>query len=195
MSLHVSTSKEIALCAVGRTLVIFQRLEHNLKRAARLGPVEGTLAKIERDIERRVECADKFTLGNAIQAWLDAAHSELPETGHTADLFDATMQMTVSLVPDAEVRGAHGAALKSLLETRNKLVHGGLVDMQWESPSECARLIGELDGVNEEIRVQMEFITSSLRGLSILASLRQEDWELVMREPSRQEEAKAVRDA
>jgi hypothetical protein len=197
MSQLASTSKDIALCAVGRTVVNFQRLEHNLKRAARLGPLEGTLAKIKRDVERRVERADTFTLGNAIQAWLVAAHSELPEAGRTPDLFDATMQMTISLVPDAEVRGAHGAALRSLLETRNKLVHGGLVDMQWDSPGECARLIAELDGVNEEIRVQMEFITSILRELGTLASFRQEDWERVMGEPSRQEGlgAKAAGDA
>jgi len=187
MSQNTSASKESALCAVGRTLVSFQRLEHNLKRAARIGPIEGTLAKIKRDVERRAERADTFTLGQAIHAWLAAAHSELTVAGHTSDLFDETMQMTISIVPDAEVRAAHGAALKSLLETRNRLVHGGLVEMQWDSPVECARLIAELDGVNEEIRVQMSFVTSILRGLNILAAICEEDWERVFEEPSKQE--------
>lgn len=191
MSQNTSASMDSALCAVGRTVVNFQRLEHNLKRAARLGPLEGTLAKIKRDVEKRAERADTFTLGQAIQAWLAAAHSELTIAGHRSDLFDATMQMTISLVPDAEVRDAHAAALKSLLETRNRLVHGGLVEMQWDSPGECARLITELGGVNEEIRVQMEFITRILRGLSTLAAIPQEAWERVLAEPSGQEEASA----
>jgi hypothetical protein len=182
MSQDTSDSKDHALRVVGRTVVNFQRLEHNLKCAARVGPLEGTLAKIKRDVERRAERAGTLTLGQAIQAWLAASHSELTVARQTPDLFDATMQMTISLVPDAEVRAAHGAALRSLLETRNRLMHGGLVEMQWDSPSECARLIAELEGVNEEIRVQIEFVASILRGLRVLAAIHQEAWERIFDE-------------
>jgi hypothetical protein len=178
-------------------MVNFQRLEHNLRRAARLGPLEGTLAKMQRDAERRAERAETLTLGQAIQTWLFAAHSEPMEAGRTPDLFDATMQMTFSLVPDAEVRNAHGSALKSLLETRNRLVHGGLVEMKWDSPDDCARLIAELGVVDEEIRVQMVFVTSILKGLGELATIHQKEIERAIDEPSKQDESgvKAARDA
>lgn len=171
------TSKDSALRAVGRTIVNLQRLEHNLKLAARLGPLQGTIDKIQRDAERRAERAATLTLGQAIQAWLAAAHSEPVESGQTADLFDVTMQITMSLVPDAEMRATHGVALQSLLETRNRLVHGGLVRMQWDSPEACAQLVEDLDAVNDEIRVQMDFVTAILNGVRTLGEIRQEDWE------------------
>jgi hypothetical protein len=118
------------------------------------------------------------------------------EAGYTPDLFDATMQLTVSLVPDAEVRNAHATALKSLLEARNRLVHGGLVGVRWDSPAECARIVAELDRVNEEIRVQMEFITSILSALRTLGGIRQEDIDRALGELSEQGElAKVIRDA
>jgi hypothetical protein len=60
------TFKDLALRAVGRTVVNFQRLEHNLKFAARLGPLDGVLAKVQRDLERRTEKASSSTLGKAI---------------------------------------------------------------------------------------------------------------------------------
>ena len=74
----IFTPKDLALRAVGRTVVNFQRLEHNLKVLARLGPVEGVLAKVRRDIEKRAEKASSFTLGQAIQAWMGA----LPRSLH-----------------------------------------------------------------------------------------------------------------
>ena len=40
----VMPSKDVALRAVGRTVVSLQRLEHNLKLASRLGPIEGAVA-------------------------------------------------------------------------------------------------------------------------------------------------------
>jgi hypothetical protein len=43
MSSSIVAFKDSALSAVGRTVVNFQRLEHNLKIAARLGPLEGSI--------------------------------------------------------------------------------------------------------------------------------------------------------
>ena len=77
MSQQSATSKDAALRAIGRTVVNFQRLEHNLKLAARLGPVQGTIPKIQRDIGRRFERAETLTLGQAIQAWLRFCADEI----------------------------------------------------------------------------------------------------------------------
>jgi hypothetical protein len=167
------TQRDTALRAVGRTVVNFQRLEHNLKLAARLGPVHGTLAKIKRDVEKRIERAATLTLGQAIQAWLSAAQDgPPPETSPTPDLFDVTMSMSFSWGADSASQIAHGLALKSLLETRNSLIHGGLVEFQWDSPTECEGLIERLEQVNASIATELEFVTSFLRAV---ASIRPED--------------------
>ena len=172
MSSDVPNTRDAALIAVGRTVVNLQRLEHNLKLAARLGSSHGTLPKIQRDLERRIERATSLTLGQAIHAWLSAGQGEPAETIHTPDLFDATMQVTFSWGSDAESQSVHGVALKSLLETRNNLIHGGLVQFQWDSPAECERLVRQLDEVNDSIATQLEFITSILRAFG---SIRPED--------------------
>ena len=178
MSSNEPNSRDAALKAVGRTVVNFQRLEHNLKLAARLGSVHGTLPKIQRDLERRIERAITLTLGQAIHAWLSAGQGEPLETSYTPDLFDATMHLTFSW-GDAESQRAHGVALKSLLETRNNLIHGGLVQVQWDSPAECERLVEHLDGVNESIATELQFVTSILRALG---SIRPEDVEAAHQE-------------
>lgn len=156
------TSKDAALRAVGRTVVNFQRLEHNLKLAARIGSIQGTPAKIQKDIERRRDRAATLTLGQAIQAWLSASEGEQPAASHTPDLFDATIRMTFSLGTDTEVHSAHAAALRSLLETRNELIHDRFVRFEWDSPEECGRLVMQLDELNLSIARQIEYVHSIL---------------------------------
>ena len=182
MSLAPLTSKDVALQAVGRTVVNFQRLEHNLKLAARLGPVAGTLPKIQRDLAKRIERSSALTLGQAIHAWLSATDVELVAPSYTPDFFDATMHMTFSLGTDDEMRSAHGTALKELLAARNNLIHGGLVHFEWDSPEDCSRLVKELDKINELIRSQLDFVTSLLRAIS---AIRPEDTEIEFAEDAR----------
>jgi hypothetical protein len=150
--------KDVALRAVGRTVVNFQRLEHNLKIAARLGPLEGVLAKIQRDFERRTEKTSSFTLGQVIEAWLSAINGSAAHTNPTPDLFDPTIRVSFSLQSDSEFHRAHGDALKELLEIRNRLIHGGLVNFDWECRDACERLVAELTEVNEAIGVQIDFV-------------------------------------
>lgn len=169
------TSKDGALQAVGRTVVNFQRLEHNLKLAARFGPLAGNFPKIQRDAKQRIERSGAMTLGQAIQAWLSATGGESQAPSYTADLFDATIQMTFTIEADAESRSAHAASLTALLQTRNDLIHGGLVNFQWDSPEECSRLVKELSEVNDGIRVQLEYVTSIL---SAIRSIRPEDFDV-----------------
>ena len=155
--------KDIALKAVGRTVVNFQRLEHNLKIAARLGPLEGILAKIERDFGRRTEKASLFTLGQAIEAWLNAINGGDARTNPTPDLFDPTIRISFSWKGDPEFHRMHGEVLRKLLELRNRLIHGGLVNFAWESQEDCTRLVAELNAVNEAIGTQLDFVAAVVK--------------------------------
>jgi hypothetical protein len=160
MSDNTASFKDAALKAVGRTVVNFQRLEHNLKLAARLGPLEGVLAKVQRDFERRTEKTSLFTLGQSIEAWLSAMKGGDSRTNPTPDLFDPTIRLTLSLGEDS---GRHGEILRGLLELRNDLIHGGLLNFDWESQTECDRLIAELTAVNEVIGSQIDFLAAVLK--------------------------------
>ena len=163
MSDNTATFKDAALRAVGRTVVNFQRLEHNLKIAARLGPLEGVLAKVQRDFERRTQKTSSFTLGQSIEAWLSAMKGGDPRINPTPDLFDPTIRLMFSLGEDTDSWVRHGEILKGLLELRNGLIHGGLVNFDWESQAECDRLVAELTDVNEIIGSQIEFLAVVLR--------------------------------
>lgn len=167
MSQSTDTSKDAALRAIGRTVVNFQRLEHNLKLAARLGPVQGALPKILRDLERRNERAENLTLGQAIQAWLKYCDGSEIQDAWTPDLFDISVRMTFTLESDADSRNAHAEALRALLETRNELVHARLAHFPWDSPDACDALVRELAEVNTAISEQLEYVTSLAREIVV----------------------------
>ena len=166
MSHSTDASKDAALRAVGRTIVNFQRLEHNLKLAAQLGPVQGTLQKIQKDIARRQERAGSLTLGQAIQAWLTTCEGTESPSVWTPDLFDVSIRMTFSLESDAESRAAHAKALRYLLDTRNDLIHTRLATFQWESPEACDTLAMELNAVNTSITDQIEYFANLLNDIA-----------------------------
>jgi hypothetical protein len=166
MSSNTVSFKDAALKAVGRTVVNFQRLEHNLKTAARLGTLEGVIAKVQRDLERRADKASSFTLGQSIEAWLSATSGGgSSRVDPTLDLFEPTIRITFSLSGDSDSYRTHGKSLKKLLELRNKLIHGGLVNFDWESEAECDRLVEELTGVNNVIGSQIDFVAAVVRSL------------------------------
>jgi hypothetical protein len=160
MSQGIATPKDLALRAIGRTVVNFQRLEHNLKVLARLGPVEGALSKVQRDIDKRAAEVSSFTLGQAIGAWLAVINNDTPPTDRTPDLLEPTLQVTVSLETDAETLKTHAVALKALLEIRNNLVHGRFAQLDWDSSEACEALVKELNRVNEAIAPQMDFLAA-----------------------------------
>lgn len=157
------TSKDAALRSVGRTIVNFQRLEHNLRLAAQLGPVQGTHRELQVDMARRQERAAKLTLGQAIQAWLTYCDGTQAQAEWTPDLFDVSVQMTFSLEPHAESDNAHAEALSTLLKTRNDLIHTRLATFQWESPEACDTLVLELNRINASISEQLDYVVSLLR--------------------------------
>jgi hypothetical protein len=168
MSSQVDTSKDSALRMVGRTVVNFQRLEHNLKLAARLGPLRGTVQKVQKDIAKRHERASALTLGQAIQAWLDYCSGHPATHYETPDLFDVSVEMTFTLESDPESQARHAKALCDLLEVRNDLIHSRLAKFEWESPEACQGLVEELEQVNTSISMQMEYTCALLKAIAEL---------------------------
>jgi hypothetical protein len=168
MSSHGGAYKDCALHMVGRTVVNFQRLEHNLKLAGRLGPLQGTVQKIQRDIAKRHERASALTLGQAIQAWLDCCRGPLATQYETPDMFDVSVQTTFTLELDSESHAHHAKVLGDLLEVRNDLIHSRLAKFNWEDPEECQGLVADLLQVNSSISMQIEYTCSLLKLIAVL---------------------------
>jgi hypothetical protein len=168
MSQSASTAKDAALRMVGRTVVNFQRLEHNLKLAARLGPLQGTAQRIQKDIAKRHERAATLTLGQAIQAWLAYCYGSSAAHAQTPDLFDATFEMSFSVESDAESRAQHAKDLSDLLQVRNDLIHVRLATFEWDSPEACADLVVELEKVNDSISGQIAYTSLLLKDIAEL---------------------------
>ena len=168
MSQSASTSKDAVLRMVGRTVVNFQRLEHNLKMAARLRPLQGTVQKILKDMAKQHERAATLTLGQAIQSWL--AYCDGPAAPHaqTPDLFDVTFETSFALESDPDSRAQHTRALSDLLQVRNELIHSRLAKFEWDSPQACADLVAELEKVNASVSEQINYTGSLLREIGEL---------------------------
>ena len=168
MPSRVDRSKDAALQMVGRTVVNFQRLEHNLKLAARLCPLRGTIHKVQRDISKRHESASTLTLGQAIQAWLEYCYSPPSTNQETPDLFDVSVQISFSLESDPASQAQHAEALGALLRARNELIHSKLATFEWESAEACDALVADLKQVNTSISEQIEYTSALLKAIAEL---------------------------
>lgn len=168
MSPQADTPKDAALRIVGRTVVNFQRLEHNLRLAARLGNFQGTIQKVQREMERRQERASTLTLGQAIQAWLELCYGQPSSHFGTPDLFDVTVKTTFTIESDTESQTHHAEALSDLLKVRNDLIHSRLAKLEWERPEVCRNLVTELEQVNALISKQIDYTGVLLKGVAEL---------------------------
>jgi len=163
------TPRDNALKNLGRTIVNFQRLEHCLKLLAKLRPMNGTISKIQRDLEKHAEKTSGFTLGQAINAWLETLDGYGPDQPVVKDLFDVTLKSEIEIDIAPEIKAVHAEQLRSLLTDRNGLIHGGLVEFDWDSPGECKDLAGSLDVLNEAIGEQIDFLHSIIKGVGSLS--------------------------
>ena len=176
------TPRDNALKNLGRTIVNFQRLEHCLKLLAKLRPMNGTISKIQRDLEKHSEKTSGFTLGQAINAWLETFDGYEPGQPVVNDLFEVTLKGEIEFNIAPEIKAAHAEQLRSLLIDRNGLIHGGLVEFDWDSPDDCRKLASSLDELNEAIGEQIDFLLSIIRSLG---SVIPEDFSVVESESGR----------
>lgn len=75
----------------GRNIVNLQRLEQILKALASIQPLNGTFEKIKNDIEKTRKKTLGFTLGQAINVWVDSLDESKSPKALARDLFDITI--------------------------------------------------------------------------------------------------------
>ncbi len=168
--------KDAALKNLGRTIVNFQRLEQHVKALATIQPVNGSISKMQRDRDRHIEKTLGFTLGAAINTWVETLNGSRANQPFVEDLFEFSMRGRIQFNLAPEMKARHAEQLRELLEYRNELIHGKRLALNWDSDSECETLFAELDDWNKRIGVQVEFLESIRREF---ADLKPEDFEVV----------------
>lgn len=168
--------KDAALKNLGRTIINFQRLEQHVKALATIQPFNGSISKVQRDRERHIEKTLGFTLGAAINTWVETLNGNRPNQPFVEDMFDTSIRGHIQFGFNPEIKARHAEQLRELLEYRNELIHGKRLTLNWDSDSECEALFAELDEWNKRIGVQVEFLESIRRGF---ANIKPEDFEVV----------------
>jgi hypothetical protein len=166
---HAFGSRDIALRAIGRNLVNFQKLEHCLKALVRTEHVAGPMSMLDEKVANRVTRTSQYTLGRAVQEWLRISTFEQTPRPQTQDLFEPWISVSFSLPIDSERLAAHSEALNALAGERNEMVHLKLANFNFESDAECADLVRFLDAQNLRILEELAFLAPAIRALGELS--------------------------
>ena len=169
-----------ALCAVGRNVVNFQRLERILKQLAMWGPLCATPSTLQRVVETRRAEFERLTLGEAVKKWIESEyhHPAKPKQGpQPDDQVRISFGFELSMPP--KYLDQLSGELESLVQERNSLIHLDLAQMNFEDEAECIALSTQLNVQNERIIRATEFLEPILTQMQELARLIASDEGLI----------------
>lgn len=161
-----------ALCAVGRNVVNFQRLERLLKQLAMWAPVCATSSTLQKVVESRRAKVERLTLGEAVKKWIESEFHHAPNQNKAPPPDD---QVTISFGFELPMPPKHfdqlAGKLESLAQERNSLIHLDLAQMNFEDEAECIALSTQLDAQNERIIRATKFLEPILAQMQEFARL------------------------
>ena len=157
-----------ALCAVGRNVVNFQRLEIILKRLALLAPICAPLSELERHLQTLKAKSERLTLGGAVRKWIESAYHTEPLQDPQPDN-EITISFGFVLQWRPEKLDQLSAELESLAQERNGLIHQDLAQLNFEDKGECIALSIQLNAQNDRIIRTIEVLEASLTELQDMA--------------------------
>jgi hypothetical protein len=159
------STRDVALRAVGRNVVNFQKLEHCLKVLVRTDHLSAPLSTVEGKLAKRRSRSAGYTLGKAVQEWLRISEFGEKATATTQDLFEPWVSISFGPLIAAERLAEHSEALNALAVERNKLIHQELANCDFESDAACQNLVAGLDRQNARILEQLKFLAPAIKGL------------------------------
>jgi hypothetical protein len=169
-----------ALCAVGRNVVNFQRLERILKQLAMYAPVCATPSTLQRVVETQRAKVERFTLGEAVKKWIESNYHHAPNQNEAPQPEDqARMFFGFEFQPPPEYLHQLSGELESLTQERNSLIHLDLAQMNFEDEAKCIALITQLNAQNERIIRATKFLEPILTQMQEFARLITSDERLI----------------
>lgn len=159
------TTRDVALRAIGRAVVNFQKLECCLKVLCRLQDWSGPMSQLEGKVRNRIDKTTKFTMGSAVADWLRIARKDGAQKPLTADLFEQWVSVSYGPFLGPEQIAEHEEALNSLAIERNNLIHHELANFDFTSEEACRELLARLDKQNVRILEQLAILTPAIKAL------------------------------
>lgn len=147
---------------IGRSVVNFQYLEATLRNMIPSLSNEGTPKDWQANFSATTRRHKKSSLGDLAGSFLERVFSGADESLIDADASLRELKLRVSLQVDATPKqeAEQRRALLKLVRERNRLIHWDALDVDLNSPEQCARLAAQLDEQNERIRAQLLHLNS-----------------------------------
>ena len=168
-----------ALCAIGRNVVNFQRLEHILKQLALFAPICATPERLQSEVEKRSARVERLTLGEAVKKWIESGL----HTTESRQVPQLDQQIIISfrfnLPKNTEYFDQLSGELESLAQERNCLIHQDLARLNLEDEAECNALSIQLNAQNERIIRAINFLGTILAKMQKFARLVASDEGLI----------------
>ena len=162
------TSSEIVLAEVGRTIIHFQRLEHLLKRLSSIQALSSTDRPSVEALRKRLARTSRSTLGEVIASWVAVLNESEGVPISVDDSETPALLGRVRFDLDPRVLELHCTSLKTLLEERNALVHGGLIGFPWDSDADRREVVTYLNQLNNAIGEHLQFLAPIAEALDEL---------------------------
>jgi hypothetical protein len=149
--------RDEVLRRIGRNVVNFQYLEATLRSMIPLLENEGTLKDWQSNLSAKTRRHKKSSLGDLAGTFLESISSGAEESLVDADepLRELKLRVTFQVDTTPEQEAEQRTSLLKLVRERNRLIHRDALDVDLNSPEQCARLAAWLDEQNERIREQL----------------------------------------
>lgn len=134
---------------VGRNLLLYQRIELNLKELDRLSRISGFSSDFPKVFAEAREKSNGHTMGGAVSRFLEQAASELPEGPVELKGDSIYIGFHWNIGDDDQSREERDQRMRSVLRDRNRLVHEIGRDFDLGSRESCGRLVEWLDLAHE----------------------------------------------
>lgn len=145
MSSDIEQAKAITLQKIGRNVVVFSRLEHQLTGLVRNTRVSGSVSKLTASNAKTQRKFPKLSLGRlAEELWKNLFASHTPNS-RPEEIEEPWISQLLQVEMEKADQKRWKQSLDSLVTSRNNLVHKKLPKLDFNSMEVCAALDQELD--------------------------------------------------
>jgi hypothetical protein len=123
---------------IGRNLLLFQHIEHLLKRLMASARLEGTVHSMQNNFDQRRARIHKQTLGQLAGQYVDDVLADAGEREAPENVDQVWLSFGFTIQADSAFVEQHTAEMKALVDARNDLIHHFLP--RWSPVSEESTL-------------------------------------------------------
>jgi len=150
------SARQNVYASVGLNVLKYQQLELRLKDL--LGWHQGTYTpeSFEKEMESRLQSRERSTLGLLAGEVFNKVILPTPEERSADGLKEGESGHRFGVSVSLEIHEHWRSRLKALVEQRNHLVHGSLLDWDLDTPEGCQTILIQLDEQRGRIQTELK---------------------------------------